>query len=100
MTGQQKALGDSGQREHLLWRPLGEGHVKGLCEVDLLYLCRCDESKNASVYLDLSQAPVSGTGWEELLMCRAAGLQRATLSYLKLGEDGKILDVKEKQLGM
>ena len=34
-------------------------------EVDVLHLCRALESSNASVYIDLSQTPVSNTGtWE------------------------------------
>ncbi|CAK9073399.1 unnamed protein product [Durusdinium trenchii] len=55
--------------------------------VDLLHLCRCSEARHASVYVDLGQAPVTGTG-----------LQRANFSYLKLADDGKILEVKEKSV--
>jgi len=55
--------------------------------VDVLHLCRALESSNASIYIDLSQTPVSNTG-----------LQRANFSYLRMSEDGKILEVKEKSV--
>ena len=55
--------------------------------VDILHLCRAHSAGHASVYFDLDRAPVSGTS-----------VQRATFSYIKLSESGKILEVKEKSV--
>ena len=55
--------------------------------VDVLHLCRTHSNSHASVYFDLDKASVSGTS-----------MQRTTFSYIRLSEDGKITEVKEKSI--
>ncbi|CAE7511830.1 unnamed protein product [Symbiodinium pilosum] len=54
--------------------------------VDILHVCRAHSGSHASVFFDLDKA--SGPG----------AMQRATFSYIRLSEDSKILEVKEKSI--